>query len=269
MNTTFPTIVGILNVTPDSFSDGGLYSERDAAVAHAELLISQGAEMLDVGGESTRLGAEQLSVEQELARVIPVIAEVAKRFPAIPMSIDTRKAEVARAAIDAGARIINDVSAGLFDEKMLGLAAQLNVPIVLMHMQGQPQSMQQNPHYENVSQEVFDFLHDRIVAAHAAGVKDVIVDVGIGIGFGKSLEHNLQLLRDHPAFLHLGVPLMLGISRKRFIGALSGIEKAEDRDVATALMHALLIHSGANYLRVHRVDTIVLLRRLYNGLVTS
>ncbi len=264
MTQHFPSIVGIVNVTPDSFSDGGLYAGADDAIAHGERLIAQGASMLDIGGESTRPGAVPLSTDEECVRVVPVVRALRERFPELAISIDTRSAAVAREAIDAGANVLNDVSAGLHDPSMLALAAERNLPIILMHMQGTPQTMQREPQYEHVSREVFDFLHDRIVAAHAAGVRSVIADVGIG--FGKTIEHNIQLLREHQAFKHLGVPLMLGISRKRFLGALCGIEKAADRDPVTAMMHALLINCGADYIRVHNVELLVQLKKLWTAL---
>ena len=257
---TFAQLVGIINVTPDSFSDGSLYSNRDAAVSHGLQLIDQGADILDIGGESTRPGADLVPPIEEQSRVIPVIAELRRLRPSTPISIDTRNSSTATLAVEAGAAIVNDVSAGLYDEAMLSTVASLRVPLILMHMKGQPKTMQTAPEYDDVVREVFDFLHDRIVAAMAAGISSVIADVGIG--FGKTTEHNIELLRHHQAFQQLGVPLMLGISRKRFIGSICGIDDPAQRDVATALLHTLLIGSGASYLRVHNVQYLVQLRRI-------
>ncbi|GBD05728.1 Dihydropteroate synthase [bacterium HR20] len=264
MQRTFPTIVGIVNVTPDSFSDGGRYYQPDAAIAHARTLVEQGAEVLDVGGESSRPGAEPVSAAEELRRVLPVIEGIRREHPTIPISIDTTKADVARAALDAGATMINDISAGRFDPAMLPLAAERRVPIVLMHMQGTPQTMQRNPTYTDVTREVFEFLQERIAAARAWGVETVIADVGIG--FGKTVEHNITLLRNMQRFRELGVPLYLGLSRKRFLGALTGIENPLERDVPTALAHALLLDVPVDYIRVHAVSYIVQLRALWRAL---
>ncbi len=266
MNPEFPRLVGIVNVTDDSFSDGGRFLDASAAEAHAAELIADGADMLDIGGESARPGASDVPVpvDIEITRVVDVISRIHARFPHIPLSIDTRKADVARAAVVAGARVINDVSAGRFDPAIFDVAAEHKLPLILMHMQGEPRSMQDNPSYENVSAEVFDFLHDRIIAAKSAGVEHIIADVGIG--FGKSVEHNLQLLRDLPAFHQLGVPLMLGISRKRFLGTISGIQHAAERDVVTALMHALLMGARVQYIRVHNVALLHQLRKLVQAL---
>ncbi len=264
MGHSFPTIVGIVNVTPDSFSDGGQYFEPHAAIAHARMLVEDGAEMLDVGGESSRPGAEPITAAEELRRVLPVIEGIRREYPTIPISIDTTKAEVARAALDAGATMINDISAGRFDPAMLPLAAERHVPIVLMHMQGTPQTMQHNPTYTDVVREVFEFLQERIAAARACGVETIIADVGIG--FGKTLEHNLTLLRNLSRFRELRVPLYVGLSRKRFLGALTGIENPRERDIPTALAHALLLDLPIDYIRVHAVRYIAQLRVLWRAL---
>jgi len=261
---SFPTIVGIVNVTPDSFSDGGRYLDPADAIAHADTLIEEGAQILDIGGESTRPGAEPVSVAEELRRVLPVIEGVRKRYPNIPISIDTTKAEVARAALDAGASIINDISAGRFDPSMMSLAAERGVPIVLVHMQGTPQTMQRNPTYSDVVNEVFEFLKERIAIAKAHGVTTVIADVGIG--FGKTVDHNITLLRNLSRFRELGVPLYLGLSRKRFLGVVTGVENPLERDVATVIAHALLLHVPIEYIRVHNVRYLVQLRSLWQAL---
>jgi dihydropteroate synthase len=267
MSFHFPSIAGIVNVTPDSFSDGGQFGNSGLAVAHALQLVQQGADLLDIGGESTRPGAAEVSVQEELDRVIPVIEGIRQQNADIPISIDTRKSQVAEQALTAGATIINDVSAGMADVNMFSVAAKHECPIILMHMQGTPATMQNEPVYDNVVATVFDFLHDRINEARAAGVENIIADVGIG--FGKTLEHNLELLRSHSVFQHLGVPLMLGISRKRFLGAICGIDNPAERDTATALCHALLLNSGAAFVRVHNVSMIVQLKALSQRLFAS
>ncbi len=267
MSFRFPSIVGIVNVTPDSFSDGGRFPSAEAAVRHAMQLIADGADMLDIGGESTRPGAADVSETEELARVIPVIEGIRRQDGTIPLSIDTRKSGVAERALQAGATIINDVSAGRQDAGMFAVAARAECPLILMHMQGTPGTMQDRPEYDNVVATVFDFLHDRINDARAAGVENIIADVGIG--FGKTLEHNLELLRNHAVFQHLGVPLMLGISRKRFLGTVCSIESPEDRDAATAMCHALMLNAGAAFIRVHNVRLLSQLKALTNSLLNA
>jgi dihydropteroate synthase len=263
----FPRIVGIVNVTPDSFSDGGKYFDQQRAVAHALELIDAGADVLDIGGESSRPGAEPVAADEEIRRVVPVIEQIRQSYPTIPISIDTTKAVVAERALDAGATMINDISAGRFDPEMFSVAAERQVPIVLMHMQGTPATMQVNPHYSDVVEEILAFLHERINVARAHGIREIIADVGIG--FGKTLEHNLTLLANLQRFAVLGVPLLLGISRKRFLGALSGIDEPSERDTVTALMHALLLNGPVEYIRVHNVRLHVQLRTLWHALSTN
>jgi len=263
----FPRIVGIVNVTPDSFSDGGKYFDQQRAVAHALELIDAGADVLDIGGESSRPGAEPVVADEEIRRVVPVIEQIRQSHPTIPISIDTTKAVVAERALDAGATMINDISAGRFDPEMFSVAAERQVPIVLMHMQGTPATMQVNPHYSDVVEEILAFLHERINVARAHGIREIIADVGIG--FGKTLEHNLTLLANLQRFAVLGVPLLLGISRKRFLGALSGIDEPSERDTVTALMHALLLSGPVEYIRVHNVRLHVHLRTLWHALSTN
>ncbi|MFN8367843.1 MAG: dihydropteroate synthase [Candidatus Kapaibacterium sp.] len=260
----FPKIMGIVNVTPDSFSDGGKYNTVEQAISHALQLVDEGADILDIGGESTRPGSESVLLKDELERVIPVIQGIRAVNRTIPISIDTMKAEVAQQACNAGATMINDVSAGRFDENMFTVAMQAAVPVVLMHMLGKPKTMQENPTYDNVVQDVYSFLEERVTTARNAGVTNVMIDVGIG--FGKTLEHNLELLRNHAEFAKLNVPVVLGISRKRFIGALTGVENAADRDTATALLHALLLQAKADIIRVHNVAVCNQLRTLANAL---
>jgi len=259
----FPRIMGIVNVTPDSFSDGGKYVSRQAAIDHALQLIEDGADILDVGGESTRPGAVAVPVDEEYERVIPVIEGIRKENADITISIDTMKTMVALAAIDAGANIINDVSASTYDRGMLEVAALKGVPIILMHMQGEPQTMQKAPTYSHVLNEVASFLQERSDSARNAGVPETFVDPGIG--FGKTLDHNMELLRGLDRLAEIA-PVVLGISRKRFLGDLTGIKEAVDRDVPTALMHALLLTQNVAIVRVHNVAMLAQLRTLHDHL---
>lgn len=245
-----PHIMGVLNVTPDSFSDGGLHHEPRDAVAHGLHLLAEGASILDVGGESTRPGAAPVSVEDELERVLPVIEGLRAETDAV-ISIDTRKVDVMAAAVKAGASMINDVSALAFDENALETAARLGVPVVLMHAQGTPETMQDKPRYKHVLLDVYDYLAERIRVATAAGIAPSHLIVDPGIGFGKSLAHNLALLDGVSLFHGLAVPVLLGCSRKRFIGVLDGEPLADQRlagSVAGALKGAM---QGAQILRVH------------------
>ena len=216
-----PRVMGIINATPDSFSDGGAHATVEAAIAHGLALAGEGADILDVGGESTRPGAEDVPLEEELRRVIPVIQALARQV-SIPISIDTSKPEVMRAAVEAGAGMINDVF-GLRREGALDAAAALGVPVVLMHMQGEPRTMQANPEYDDVVGEVHRFLAERIFVAEMAGIakKNIVVDPGFG--FGKGTQHNLQLLAQLQRFTELGVPVLAGLSRKKTIGELTGM----------------------------------------------
>jgi dihydropteroate synthase len=248
-------VMGIVNVTPDSFSDGGDHATTEAAVAHGLRLAGEGADILDVGGESTRPGADDVPVEEELRRVVPVVERLV-REAAIPVSVDTSKPEVMRAAVEAGAGMINDVFA-LRREGALETAAALGVPVVLMHMLGEPRSMQDAPHYEDAVAEVHRFLAERIFAAEMAGIDKKRIVVDPGFGFGKTLAHNLALLADLGRFAELGVPLMAGLSRKRSIGELTGRDDARERvhgSVAAALIAA---QRGARLLRVHDVAATI------------
>jgi dihydropteroate synthase len=245
-----PRIMGVVNVTPDSFSDGGIYATERTAIDHAMALADQGADILDIGGESTRPGAAPVLQGDELSRVIPVIRGLRRAGVTIPISIDTMKSRIARAAVEAGATIVNDVSAGLHDSAMLDVVAELGVPYIAMHMLGTPPTMQENPTYTNVVEDVHTFLSQRVSEGRLRGIADVWVDVGIG--FGKSLEHNLELLRNLHRFTDLG-PTVLGISRKGFLGALTGVQGAADRDAVTMVAHGLLMHHGCSVLRVHNV----------------
>jgi dihydropteroate synthase len=247
-----PLVMGVINATPDSFSDGGQFAHIDSALLHARKLIAQGADMLDIGGESTRPGAELVDTQEELARVLPII-EAIRRESAVAISIDTRKPEVARAAVAAGANCWNDVSALTFAPDSLATAVDLDVPVVLMHAQGDPKTMQLDPHYRDVTGDVLNFLVGRIGQAIQSGMKLSNIIVDPGIGFGKTLEHNLTLLRDLPRFVALGRPVLIGASRKRFIAALDQGAEVSDRlggSLAAALFAA---QHGAQMLRVHDV----------------
>lgn len=246
-----PLLMGILNVTPDSFSDGGCYATFERAVAHARTLISEGADIIDVGGESTRPGAAAVSVQAELDRVVPVIDAI-RQASDVPLSVDTSKAAVAEAALEAGADIVNDVTAGDGDAAMLPLAARYGCGLVLMHMQGTPSKMQANPHYEDVVGEVETFLSDRALAAMAAGVPRACLMVDPGIGFGKTVAHNLALLAATRRLANGAFPVLVGLSRKRFLAAMTG------RPVGQRLSGSLaaLAYCAANRAAVMRVHDV-------------
>lgn len=248
-----PRIMGILNVTPDSFSDGGRYLAPDAALAQGRALLAAGADILDVGGESTRPGAAEVPVPEEIARTAPVIAALRAGGIGAPISIDTRKAGVARAALDAGASMVNDVSAFAYDPALAGVVADSGAPLCLMHAQGTPQTMQIDPRYDDVLLDVYDFLEDHLTRADAAGIPRTRVMVDPGIGFGKTQAHNLALLARLSLFHTLGCPILLGASRKKFIGTLGQETDPARRmpgSVAVALAGAA---QGAQVLRVHDV----------------
>ena len=264
MSSAFPRIMGVVNVTPDSFSDGGQYETAQQAIAHACALIAQGADILDVGGESTRPGAEAVSAEIECDRVLPVIRGIRDVNPLIPISIDTMKSEVADAAVRTGATIINDVSGGVADQAMFDVAAGHDVPYILMHMQGTPRTMQESPTYDDVVVDVAEFLRHRVETARARGVRRIIIDPGIG--FGKTVDHNIALLQHLNHFAGIADELLLGISRKRFLGAITGITDASERDIVTALAHALLVSAPVDIIRVHHVALHAQLRSLTSAL---
>jgi dihydropteroate synthase len=248
-------VLGIVNVTPDSFADGGEHATTDAAVAHGLRLAEEGADALDVGGESTRPGAEDVPLEEELRRVIPVIERLA-REATLPISVDTSKPEVMRAAVEAGAGMINDVYA-LRREGALDTAASLRVPVVLMHMQGEPRSMQDAPQYDDVVGDVHRFLAERLFAAEMAGIakKQIVVDPGFG--FGKTLAHNLALLAQFERFTELGVPVLAGLSRKKSIGDLTSRSDPHARVHGSVAAHLIAAQRGAMLLRVHDVAATV------------
>ena len=248
-------VMGIVNVTPDSFSDGGKFLDADAAVAHALELTAQGADILDIGGESTRSNAEPVNEAKELRRVIPVIEKLAAKIK-IPLSIDTMKPAVARAALAAGASIVNDVAANRSDDAMWKVVSEFRAGYICMHAQGSPTTMQKNPAYKNVVREVGEFFRERLKKLNAAGVAADQIIFDPGIGFGKTLEHNLQLLAGLRSFTNLRRPLLLGASRKSFIGKLSGAE-AENRLPASLACATLAVASGAQIIRAHDVAETV------------
>ena len=246
-----PLVMGIVNVTPDSFSDGGDRYEAEAAIAAGREMLAQGADLLDIGGESTRPGAEPVGGEEELARVLPVIQALAEGGAVI--SIDSRHAAVVRAAVEAGARIVNDVTALTGDPEALATVAELQVPVILMHMQGEPRTMQADPRYADVVREVGDYLVERAAACEAAGVRRQDICLDPGIGFGKTVEHNLSLLRHLDELAARGYPLLLGASRKAFIGKLSRGEAPKERVAGSVAVALAAAERGAAILRVHDV----------------
>ena len=249
-----PRVMGILNVTPDSFSDGGKYNHLDNALRQVEKMVDEGADFIDVGGESTRPGAADVSLEQELERVIPVIEAITARFSVV-VSIDTSKAKVMKEAVTAGAGLINDVRA-LQEQDALTVAASLDVPVCLMHMQGQPRTMQTNPHYDDVVTDVQYFLQQRMEVCVNAGIKKEQILIDPGFGFGKSLSHNYQLLAELQKFHQLGVPLLVGLSRKSMLGKL--LDRETDERLAGSLAGATICAmKGAQIIRVHDVKETV------------
>lgn len=244
-------LMGILNVTPDSFSDGGSYFAQDQAVAHGIAMAEDGADIIDIGGESTRPYSSRLPAEEEMARVIPVIRRLSREI-SIPISIDTYKSEVAREALNAGASIINDISALRMDPHMGGVAAKAEVPVIIMHMKGTPESMQRNPEYDDLIQEVLDFLEDGLDRCQSAGIKKEWVILDPGIGFGKSFDHNLKIIHQLAQFKTLARPLLLGPSNKAFIGHILNKE-AHERDTGTMAAVAACVMNGAHIVRAHNV----------------
>ncbi len=247
-----PLIMGILNVTPDSFADGGRFFQPAAALEQARALVAAGADILDIGGESTRPFAAPVPLEEELRRVVPVIETLAPEI-SIPISIDTYKAPVARAALEAGACLINDISALRFDPEMAALAVAAQAPVILMHMQGTPKDMQRLPHYDDLMGEIRAFFRERLDAATSQGISRDLLVLDPGIGFGKTREHNLQILNNLDKFLNLGCPLLVGPSRKAFIGHILGLPAGEARDIGTLAALAVAVQRGARLIRTHNV----------------
>ena len=254
--------MGIVNVTPDSFSDGGRHLPRDAALTHARQLIAEGADIIDIGGESTRPGAQSVGVQEELDRVLPIIE--ALRGAPVPISIDTCKPRVMQAAIAAGVRMVNDINA-LQDAAAMNAVAAGNVAVCLMHKQGDSQTMQVQPHYQDVVAEVSEFLHGRIAAAEAAGIRRERIVVDPGFGFGKTLAHNLALLRGLKKLTGFGVPILAGVSRKSMLGALTGREVG-DRVAASVAAALIAVQRGASIVRVHDVRETVDALKIWNAI---
>ncbi len=247
-------VMGVLNVTPDSFSDGGDFLDPEKAASRAATMLDEGAQVVDVGGESTRPGSDPVPLEEEVRRrVVPVIRAVLAEKPSTVISIDTYRAATAEAALEAGARIVNDVTALRADPRMARLVADARCPVVLMHMLGEPKTMQRDPRYDDVVREVRDFLAERVEHATAAGVEPENVILDPGIGFGKTAEHNLTLIRHLDRLVELGFPLLVGASRKRFLGRITGVEEAKDRVFGTVAANVVAYEKGATLFRVHDV----------------
>src|SRR5215204_6377444 len=248
-----PVVVGILNVTPDSFSDGGDFLDSEAAAEHAVAMLDEGAGILDLGGESTRPGSDPVSQEEEIQRVVPVLERILAVRPEAVISVDTYRADTATAALEVGASLVNDVTALRDDPRMVYVIEEAACPVILMHMQGEPKTMQKEPHYQDVVREVSDFLAERAEYAVAAGVRPENIIVDPGIGFGKNLEHNLALLRNLDAIVDLGFRVLIGASRKSFIERITGVQEARGRVFGTVAATVLAYERGASYFRVHDV----------------
>jgi dihydropteroate synthase len=257
-------IMGILNVTPDSFSNGGQFQDAESAIQHGTQMAEDGADIIDIGGESSRPGSKPVSADEEQSRVIPVIESLAKQVE-IPISVDSYKPEVARAALDAGAGIINDIT-GLADERMRSLAAEKKAPTIIMHMKGTPKIMQENPEYADVISEIMAFFRERIALAVEAGLPEEYLIIDPGIGFGKTLEHNLEIIRNLADFKTLGRPILIGTSRKAFIGKILGGLPPTERLEGTAATVAISIANGASIVRVHDVREMSQVARMADAL---
>jgi len=251
-----PLVMGVLNVTPDSFSDGGKFASSEAAIEHARAMARDGAAILDIGGESTRPGSQAVEADEQIRRILPVIKAIAGRVD-VMLSVDTTRAAVAEAALDAGCYLVNDISGGRDDEGMLPLVARRKAPIVLMHMQGTPATMQKAPVYTDVAGEVASFLRERVAAARALGIEAERILIDPGIGFGKTMGHNLELIRRLGELKAVGRPIVAGVSRKGFIGTITGEEVPANRLFGTAASVAWCIMQGASIVRVHDVRPMV------------
>jgi dihydropteroate synthase len=245
-------LMGVLNVTPDSFSDGGKFNTSTTALAQAQAMVAGGADIIDVGGQSTRPGAQQITLAEELDRVLPVVQVLRKEIP-VPISIDTTRAAVAKAAVEVGADIVNDISGGTFDPEMLSVVAKIGVPIILMHMRGNPQTMAQLTDYENLIEEIYSFLAKQIAAATAVGIVQGKIIIDPGIGFAKNYEQNLEIFRHLSQFAQLNCPILVGASRKSFIGRILNQPDPKARVWGTAAACCAAIFNGADILRVHDV----------------
>ena len=257
-----PQVMGILNVTPDSFSDGGKYNSLEAALLQAKKMQSEGADILDIGGYSSRPGADEVSTQEELDRVIPVVEKLISEMNVI-LSVDTFRSTVAAEAIAAGAHIVNDISAGDDDDKMISTVAELGVPYIAMHKKGLPQTMQHNPEYGDVVKEVYHYLELKVKQCRDAGIKDVVID--LGYGFGKTIEHNYELLKRLAEFRDIGVPILTGVSRKSMIFRVLDIQASEALN-GTTFLHAFALQGGSSILRVHDVKEAVECVKLWGSL---
>jgi dihydropteroate synthase len=249
-------IMGILNITPDSFADGGLYFDESAAIERAYQIVEEGADIIDIGGESTRPGSEPISIDEELRRTIPVIEAISKHIK-IPISIDTYKSEVAKRALDAGASMVNDVSGLRFDPKMPKVVSEYKVPVVIMHIKGKPRNMQENPVYEALIPEIMDYLRIGIATARGAGISEDKIIIDPGIGFGKTSDHNLEIINNLREFTLLEKPILIGPSRKVFIGKILGDAPVTERLEGTAAAVAISIMNDANIIRVHDIKEMI------------
>lgn len=261
-------VMGILNATPDSFSDGGRFADLNDAVEHARRMQADGADLLDIGGESTRPGSARVDGPEQIRRILPIIQAI-RRESDIAISVDTTRSDVAHAAIDAGANILNDISAGREDEQMFRIAAARGLPLILMHMQGQPGTMQDEPKYGDVVAEVREFLASRANVAIAAGCARRLILLDPGIGFGKTIAHNLDLLRGLRTIGDLGFRVLIGTSRKRFIGAVTGVEQAEDRVIGSCVSAAWAVTQGATIVRAHDVKETVQAVRMAQAIAAA
>ncbi len=258
-------IMGVLNVTPDSFSDGGLYFEKSIAIERAKEMVEDGADIIDIGGESTRPGAEPVSLDEELNRTIPVIETLSKEIK-VPISIDTYKSIVAEKAINAGASIVNDISGLRFDPEMAEVIAKHKVPVVIMHIKGTPRNMQKEPFYENLIIEIKNYLEDSINIALSAGIEKDKIIIDPGIGFGKTFEHNLEIIHKLSEFTIFGRPILIGLSRKAFIGKILNNAPPRERVEGTAAAVAISIMNGANIIRVHDVKQMAMVAKVADAI---
>ena len=266
LNLDSPIVMGILNVTPDSFYDGGNFVNSDKIIAQAKTIINEGATIIDLGGVSSRPGADDVSQEEELERVIPAIKLIISEFPEALISVDTFRSEVAKQSIEAGACMINDITAGEGDSKMYETIRELQVPYCIMHKQGSPVEMQNNPTYKNVTEDIFYFLSEKLNELKQLGVNDVIIDPGFG--FGKTVEHNYQLLNQLSHFKNLNTPILVGVSRKSMIQKVLDTTSENSLNGTTAL-HAFALQNGANILRVHDVKEAIETTKLFNKIKTN
>ena len=262
-----PLIMGILNITPDSFSDGGKFINPEDAVRQAEALIGDGADIIDVGGESTRPGAQKVGIEEEMDRVIPVIEKIKEEFPVL-VSVDTYKDRVARAAVlEGGADMVNDISGMRFTDQMVTTIVELDVPIILMHIKGTPEDMQKDPTYQDVIEEIKQYFRDRINYVFAKGLKKEKIIIDPGIGFGKRLQDNIEIIHRLAEFKQFDCPILMGLSRKSFLGQITGEETPFDREAETITANVIAILNGASIIRVHNVENAVKSLKILNHLV--